>query len=275
MNELLQNPAVQSGVAPFVAALIVAIPLRRSRFMGIAQVAGFLTVAALAIGFSFESLTSTKKLVLLGAGTALVVAVLELHREAALGLRERLLMVLLIGASCVWMLWRLLAQMQAPAAMLASVLAIAYVSALVDSTLLVSNDPVRGAATGLMVGLGTGALAVLGASAVLGLIGIAVGASAGATLLVQMVTGRPARLGLTIALPACSIAGFVGVLAVMGASLPWFCLLPLLASPWATRLVPTNSRPVWQSAFLTALAALVPLLAAVGLAWFAAGPSAN
>ncbi len=270
MNDLLQNPAVQSGIAPFIVALIVSIPLRHSRLMGIAQVAGFLTVAVLAIGMSFESLTATKKLVLIGAGTALVVVLIEFNRQTELGLRERSTIAFLIATSCVWMIWRLLAQMEMPAAILASVLAIVYVSALVDSTMQVGEDPVRGAATGLMVGLGTGVLAVLGASAVLGLIGIAVGASAGATLLVQMITGRPARSGQTISLPAGAIAGFAGVLAVMSASLPWFCLIPLLFSPWATRLVPLGSQAVWLRAFLTALAALGPVLIAIGIAWFSA-----
>jgi hypothetical protein len=275
MNELLQNPAVQAGVAPFIVALVVSLALRHSRFMGIAQVVGFLTVAALAIGFSFESLTSTKKLILIGAGTALVVVALELNRQAALGLRERLAIVFLVATSCVWMIWRLLAQMEMPTAILAAGLAIAYVSALVDSTVQVGDDPVRGTAAGLMLGLGTGALAVLGASAVLGLIGVAVGASAGATLLVQMITGRPARLGQSISLPAGAIAGFAGVLAVMSASLPWFCLIPLLFSPWATRLVPLGSQAVWFRAFLTALAALGPVLVAVGIAWFSAGAAGN
>lgn len=243
--------------------------------MGIAQVAGFLTVAALAIGISFESLTAIKKLVLIGTGTALVVAVFELNRHSESEWRERSAIAFLLAASCVWMIWRLLAQMDIPAALLASVLAIVYVSALVDSTILVGSDPVRGAATGLMLGLGTGVLAVLGASAVLGLIGIAVGASAGATLLVQMITGRPAQVGRTISLPASSIAGFAGVLAVMSASLPWFCLIPLLLSPWATRLVPLGSQAVWLRAFLTALAALVPVLIAIGIAWFSASTAAN
>ena len=44
MNELLNNPAVQAGVAPFFFALIVAALLHRSRLMGLAIGAGFFSV---------------------------------------------------------------------------------------------------------------------------------------------------------------------------------------------------------------------------------------
>ena len=64
--------------------------------------------------------------------------------------------------------------------------------------------------------------------------GIAIGASAGAVLLIQMLTGKPAPLGWTLALPANVVAGLVGLLAVFTGALPWYCLLPTLAIPWAT-----------------------------------------
>ena len=64
MNDLLQNPAIQAGVIPFVVSLIAAAVLSRSRLTGLALVAGFAAVVGLTIGFTFESLTSTRKLVL-------------------------------------------------------------------------------------------------------------------------------------------------------------------------------------------------------------------
>jgi hypothetical protein len=158
---------------------------------------------------------------------------------------------------------------------LAGVLAAAFVAALVASTLKVSqDDPIGGSAAGLMLGLGTGALAVLGASAVLGSAAISVGAGAGAALLVQMLRGRPAPVGSTIALPAATVAGLAGVLATLSASLPWYTLLPLLAVPWATRLVPAGLQSAWLRAFAAAALALLPMLLAIVLAWMAAKGSA-
>lgn len=266
MIDLLQNPAVQGGIAPFLVALAVAALLARTRFLGLAQVAGFTTAAALAIGLSFESLSATRKLVLIGLACAGAVLVVELA-FSAFSARIRAAFLAMLAAACVWMLWRLLVQRDILQASFAAVLAAGYVVALAESTLRVSRDPVSGAAAGLMVGLGTGALAVLGASALLGLAAISVGAAAGAGLLVQMLRGQRSPVGSTISLPAATVAGLAGVLAVLSAALPWYCLTPVLAAPWATRLVSARFEAVWLRAVLASAAALVPMLIAIGLAW--------
>jgi hypothetical protein len=267
MEELLQNPAIQAGIAPFVIALAVAAPLARSRFLGLAQVAGFLVLAALAIGFSFESLTAVKKLVLLAVGSGVAAVVLE----AVPGRRElRWGVLALLGVGCVWMLWRLLAQREGASGYVQGLLAAGYVIALVESTLRVSIDPVRGACAGLMLGLGTGVLGILGASAVLGSAAIAVGASCGAVLLVQMLRGQAAPVGSTVVLPAAVVTGLAAVLANQSAALPWYCLLPVLAAPWVTRLLPEKGQRVWLKAIICSALALVPMLVAVALAWTAA-----
>ncbi len=273
MDELMQNPAVQAGVAPFVAALVVAGLTRKTRLLALSQIAGFAAVVALAIGFSFESLTSTRKLVLVGLLTLLPVLLLELKDWSSRPV-ARSVVALLAGLAAVWVVLRVLQQKETAAALLAGAASALYLFLLVESTLRVSSDSVRGAAAGLVLGLASGALALLGASALLAQVGIAVGAAAGAALLVQMIAGVRSPVGATLSLPASVIAGLVGLLAVLTGSLPWFCLLPTLAIAWATRLVPAGSRPVWLTAFLTGLAAFVPLLLALGLAWFtAASPS--
>ena len=58
MNDFLQHPAVQAGVAPFVVALIVAALLGRTRFAWLAIVAGWATGYALVNGISFSPLTA-------------------------------------------------------------------------------------------------------------------------------------------------------------------------------------------------------------------------
>ncbi len=270
MDELLQNPAVQAGVAPFVTALVATGLLMRTRFLGLAQIVGFAALVALAIGFSFESLTSTRKLVLVGLSTFLPVLLLEL-KDWSMRPVARSAVALLAGLAAVWVVLRLLQQKETTDALLAGAASALYLAALVESTLRVGSDSVRGATNGLVLGLASGALALLGASALLAQVGIAVGAAAGATLLVQMIAGRRTPAGATLSLPASVVAGLVGLLAVFTGALPWYCLLPTLAIPWATRLVPVGSRPVWLTAFLTAIVAFIPLLLALGLAWFTAG----
>ena len=275
MNDLLNNPAVQAGIAPFAVALIVCALLRRSRFLGLAIGAGFVTVVALALGFSFEALTSVRKMVLVGlAATALVIP-LELGPSARAAMWARAALALAAGLASVWMVLRILQQQETGPALVAGMAAAVYMAALVGSTASISSDPLRAAASALMLGLGGGALALLGASASLAQVGIAIGAGAGAALLVQMIAGRRAPVGWTLSLPASVVAGLIGLLAVFTGALHWYCLLPTLAIPWATRLIPAGDRPVWLISILSALAAMIPMLLAVALAWVTGATSAT
>ena len=273
MDEFLANPAVQAGLAPFAVALVVSALLLRTRLMGLAIGAGFATVIVLAIGFSFEPLTAVRKMVLCGAAACVLLLLLEL-RGVAPRAGVRVALAVAAGLAAVWVLLRVLQQQETGPALLAAAGAAAYSALLVDGGNRASADPVAMAASGLMMGLCVGVLALLGASASMAQVGIAIGASSGAALLVQMVTGRRAALGWTLALPASVLSGLVGSLAVFTASLPWYCLLPTLVIPWATRFYPTGwNWPVWITAFLMALLALIPVLVAVAWAWFTASAS--
>lgn len=270
MDQWLANPAVQAGVAPFLAALLVSAALRRTRLLGLAIGVAFAVVIALTIGFSFESVTSMRKLVLVGLAATLIMLALE-----AAAIRSRpwigAAAAAATAAAAVWVVLRVLQQKELAPALLAGLGAAAYMSALVESCRQISADGVRASGCSLVLGLGAGALALLGASALLAQVGIAIGAGAGATLLVQMIGGQRAPAGWTLPLLAAVVAGMVGLLAVFTGALPWYCLVPTLAVPWATRLVPEGVRPVWLTSIITAVAALIPMLLAVGLAWFTAG----
>lgn len=273
MNDLLSNPAVQAGVAPFAVALIVAALARSTRLLGLAIGAAFVTVIALTIGFSFESLTSMRKMVLLALAAGVLVLPLELASIQP-SARVRVALAATAGLGAVWMVLRVLQQQETGAALAGGIGAAAFAAALVESGHAVRDDPVRAACVALMLGLGAGVLALLGASVTLTQVGVAIGSGAGAALLVQMVTGRRAPLGWTLAFPASVTASLVGLLSVATGVLRWYCLLPLLAVPWATRLVPALQRPVWLTAILTSLAALVPAALAVALAWVGGTSSA-
>ncbi len=273
MQELLHHPAVQAGVAPFAAALLAAAALRKTRQLGLAIVAAFLCATALTLGLGFESLTSMRKLVLVGVAVAVLGAVLEFIADRPRWIHR----VMVIAVTCLavlWVLQRLLLQGEAAAATLAAAAATLYCVALLAGGERVSRDPVCVAAVTLVLGLASGALALFGASAQLAQLGIALGAGAGAALLVQMLSGAAAPVGWTLGLSAHIIAGLIGTLAVMTGSLPWYCLLPLPLVAWAARLAPVGARPVWQQAMLFAFFALVPALIAVVLAWFSAGQPA-
>ena len=66
MSDLLQHPAVQGGLAPLLVALLVGFALARTRFAWVAIAAGYATMVALTVGFSFVPLTIARKTVVLG-----------------------------------------------------------------------------------------------------------------------------------------------------------------------------------------------------------------
>ncbi len=274
MDELLNHPAVQAGVLPFAVALAMAAGLRRSRQLGLCVTAGFACAVALTMGFfGFEALTALKKLVLVGIAAAAIGAGLELAMQQPRW-PHQLGLGLAAAVAVIWVLARLLQQRDATGALLAGAGAVLYCIALLAGGQRVSRDPVAAAAVVLVLGLASGVLALLGASAQLALLGIALGAGAGAVLLVQMLAGASAPVGWTLGLSAHVTVALLGLLAVFTGALPWYCLLPLPLVAWAANLAPAGARPVWQRAVLAALLALAPALGAIVLAWFTADGSA-
>lgn len=270
MNDLLDNPAVQAGVVPFVVALVVGLLLARTRFLAAGVVAGLAILLALTIGFALEPMTSVRKLIVvtLACGAlalALEAAGVTARRTTSAGIAA------VAGLASVWVVLRVLQQKETGPALLAGLATAVFVAAIVAATLECAADPLRGSVIGTCLGWGSGALAVLGASALLGQIGIALGTACAGLALAQMLRGGAAPAGWTTALPAGLGAALVGVAAVATGELRWYFLLPLLLVPWAARLIPAGgSRREWQHAFLAGFAGLVPVVAAIGWAWISA-----
>jgi len=264
-NELLGNPAVQGAVVPFVVALIAAWLLRSTRLTGLALALGICCSVYLTIGWSFESMSATRKLSILVLVAALLVLLIEWLQPARRLLLQGVL-ALLAGLGGLWMTFGVVRQMES-GALLAGVAVVVFVAGLVFSSAAASRDNVRDSAGMLMLGLGAGGFALLGASAVLALFGIAAGVSAGALLLTQMVRGQASPSGWTLVLPASLVAALVPVMATLTGGVRWFLLLPLLAAPWCARLVPTDKFPVWLEALLASALALIPVALALGLGW--------
>ena len=272
MDELLSNPAIQAGVAPLLVALCVAAVLHRTRLSGLAVVAAFATVIALTVGHSYEVLTAVRKLILVGLASGLVLAFLE-WRGAAASAPTRRVLAAAAGAGAVWVVWRVLQQQDTAKAVVYGAAAALYAALLVEASVRAAPNVISAAAASLILGLAAGILAILGASALLGLMGVATAAGAAAVLLVQIISSRRAPAGWTVALPGAVIAGLVGLLADFTGSLPWFCLLPTLAIPWATRLFAPSRHSVWVTA-AAAVAGVIPAGVAIGLAWFMSASTA-
>jgi hypothetical protein len=261
----LAHPAMQAGVLPFVVALVVAFVLARSRWLAVAQEAGFAVAVTLAAGWSLDSLTSTRKLAIVGIAVIALCAAVEWKpmqwRRIAAGVCA------VLAAATVWMLWRLLAQKDTGPALWAAIPAAGYVALQAGLALHCGEDPVRSAASGAVLGLATGIVAILGASALLGTFALAVGSAAAATLAVQFFRGSEARVGRSISLPAAAVAALAGVNGVMTGELPWYALLPLLLIAPVARLAPATLTTRIRCIAAFALC-LIPAAAAIALAWF-------
>ena len=271
MNDWLDNPAVQAGLVPFVVALVLAALLARTRLLAAAAFSGLVVVVALTIGLSLEPLSSVKKLMLSAAFVTLVSLALE---GAGIGPRRRYVVLLsaLAGGAAVWVVWRVLQQLEPLALWGAGVAAFAFVFVTAGSALAAgAGSSLRGAVIGAVLGWGSGVLALLGASALLAQIGLGAGTACAAVALVQMLRGREAPLGWTLVAPAAAAASIIGVLASATGELRWYCLLPLPLAPlaaWSTGSA--AQRPAWQRAFIGGIAAAVPVAVAIGLAWWSA-----
>jgi len=129
----------------------------------------------------------------------------------------------------------------------------------------------RAANAATALGIGTGGAALVGASALLGQFGLAIGAAAAAHLLIQMISNQPLPTGRSFTLPVALIAGLTGCMAVLGAQLPWYALPVLAGIPLVAWLLPLFKQAVWLQSLALALATFAFATGTIYLAWNVAG----
>lgn len=267
MQELLNHPAVQAGLLPFVVALLVAELLQRLRLSGWAVIAGFTATVYLVSDFGIEPLTATRKIVLLGTASALLALPL-------LWFKPRWMQALLAvagGLCAVWVMQRILQQQETQPMLLWGAGCALYAAWQVFWLDSLHEHSVRASSAGLALGLGTGGAALLGASALLGQFGLALGAAAGAYWLIQFISNRRLPCGRSFTLPLSLIAALAAPFAVLSAELPWYALFALAMIPLAAKIPVSEKMPLrLQSALLSAVT-LAFAAGAVYLTWRVAG----
>lgn len=267
MQELLNHPAVQGGLAPFVVALIVTELFQRMRLSGLAIIAGFAVTVYLASDFSFEPLTAARKIVLLGLLSAALALPLMLFSPRWL----RWVLPVAGGVAAVWVVQRILQQREIMPMLLSGAGCTLYLGWLVFWMDGLNDTSVRAGSAGLALGLGTGGAALFGASGLLGQFGLALGAAAGAYLLIQMLTNTRLPCGRSYTLPLSLIAGLTGCLAVLTAQLPWYALPVLGIIPVAARVPVSEKMALWLQSFLLSVVTLTCAASTVYLTWRVAG----
>jgi len=267
LQALLNHPAVQAGFAPFLAALITAELFQRIKLSGLAIIAGFAVTVYLASSFSFDPLTASRKIVLLGligAALGLLLSLIQLHVL-------NMLLPVIGGTAAVWVVFRILQQHPLQTMLLWGAGCAVYVAILIWSMDKMENDPLRSATSGTALGIGTGASALFGASALLGQFGLALGSAAAAPLLIQFASNRTLLTGRTFTLPLALIAGLTGCVGVLSAQLPWYALPILAAIPVASMVAPLPKKSLRIQIVLLTLLTFAIAASAVFATWQAAG----
>ncbi len=264
MEELLNNPAVQGGVAPFVVALAAAFALFYVRLAGLAVVAALGTAVYLIGGFAFPPASAQQKILLISLAVPVLGLIVDLGFKPTRAAGP--ILGLIFGLLVIWVGWNVLKQKET-AAMLAAGAGVALlVGWTTAACFALRDDPVRAGAAALTLGLGVGISAVLSASGSYGQYGASIGAGAGAFLLVQMLLGRTIRAGATFALSAGVACGLLAAGASLGAQLPWYAAAALALVPLAT-LLPLPRDRIWLQAVVASIYGGIVGIAACLLSW--------
>jgi hypothetical protein len=269
MLDILTHPAAQAGLLPFFAALIISELFLRVRLSGLALIAGFSLTVFLVSDFGLEPLTATRKIVWLGLTSAL----LGLLLGSTLSSWRSWILPVLAAAVTGWTLQRILEQQPPETLIRWGASCAAYVAILVwGMDKLLEQETPRASSAATALGIGTGGAALLGGSALLGQFGLAIGAAAGAHLLIQLISNQSLPTGRMFTLPAALLSGLIGCLAALSAKLPWYALAILACIPLALWLTPLpKKQSIRPQGMLLALLALTFSAGAIYLTWRMAG----
>lgn len=271
MSDLLTNPAFQSGIAPFLAALIIAAILQRAAgwfWAGLSLIVAFLINVYFTVGFEILPLTSTRKIIVLGVAAAAVGFAMD-----ALGLQRRWLVpiMLLSGvAAMLWVIWPVLMRKEDDALWILAFQASGYMAILCFGFAIVRHQAMQASAAAVALGFGTGLSILLAASALLSQFALAVGAAASATLLLSVVW-RQFDVGTIFSFSAAVILALVGMSAAVFAQLPVHVLVPLAFIPLLMNVPLPLSWPRWAQAFVLMVIAAPFACGAVYLTWKSGG----
>jgi hypothetical protein len=235
----LDHPAAQSGLIPFMVALLVATLLQRVQLSGLAIFAGFATAVYLISEFSFSPLTSSRKIILLGIVSTLIAMPYIKFRGM------HLILTIAGGAAAVWTVQSILKQQELQNMLLWGTGCAMYVGWLVYWMDTLQQSPVRAASAGMALGFGTGLATLIGASAFLGQLGIALGSAASAFLVIMSLTNRRMPMDRNFTFPLSLITGLLGCVGVLAALLPWYCLPVLALIPILAKLQFYDKHLAW------------------------------
>lgn len=267
------NPAwVQYGLAPFIAALVVAELFNRMRISGFALLAG-LAVTTYLNTRALPSITPVSALERI-LFVAMLASLLGLVLDLAPRLRRPLTAVVALcaGTLVIWVAWPAVTLDNWLLVLGPAGLGVVYAVWTAGSLNLLADFPERAAAAGVGLGAAIGACALLAGTPLLAAPAFAVASASGAYLLIQVFSNARLSCGALFVLPLAAICALVPPVAVLNAGLSWY-LLPALALVPAAALIPLSERLSARVRSLLALAVAAFAGAGVAaIAWTVIGP---
>ncbi len=261
MSQLLSDPVFQAAIAPFAAALIAGVLLNLAGWFwpALSIPVGFYISTWLAVGLDVFPLTSTHKIIMLGAAAIIAGIALDVYK----GPRRYLPALLFIAgaAAAVWILWPVLVRRGGLQSWGLAAGAGLYVGWLLACSAGLRNRPLPAGVMVLALALGTAVSAVFGSAVLLGQMAASMAAAAGAYVLLGLFLAGQ-RAGSLLVTPAALLCGLLGVSGVVYAKLPWPALLVLSMTP-VLAYVPVR-RP--KAAWIRVLILLLIMLPVAGAA---------
>ena len=279
MESFFAQPPVQSGLAPFVASLVLAVALLRApaRWQGLAIVGGLLLAVLLIIGPALTPLTSTRKMVVAGLGLpilALALDVASLRRQMKGGV-----VILAAGLALLWVLWPVLLRREPGDAVLLGAGLALYVSVVLLAFARLGQCCARLAGAALGFAVATGVVVIMAASALYGQLAFALAAAVAGLTVVRLwrpgLGGSDACFGLAGAMAVAVPLALLGAAASVYARLPVMALPLLALSPLLALMPIAAQRSAWLRVVIAGLLTLPLSAGAIYLTWQSAGAGSS
>ena len=267
--ELLSRPEIQSAVIPFMVSLVIGFLLKSYglKWSGLGVVIGFFAAALAINGFDFTPLNGTRKIILLGLLAAFLAIFVE--QKITQKLTRTLFLIVFTVAAVAWVFWVVISRGDIGQSLIQAVSGIAYVCWFVVALTSSRKSNIAHASAGLALTLGTGVIAILGTSALLGQLAFALAASIGAIFLINVFL-KAESTALVFGFPVAILAGLIGFAGLMFATVPWYALVMMAFVPLTVFLNIVENRSRFVQAVIFTLISLTPAaLAAFSMWWFA------
>ena len=270
MDSLLNNPAIQSGVLPLLIALIGCLLIGRTGRHGTAlpMLLAIALSMVLVIGLQFMPLTSTRKLLVVALAAIVAAALIDIR---VIPWKTLLPVTLAAGlGAAIWLVWPVLTRREGADLILLLATSGVYAAWICAATDGHHRRAVPALSATLALALGTGVSALLGASALLGQLGLSLAAAVGGGALVHLIRADLVA-GRVWVLPVSLVSALIGVAGHVYAKLPIEALLLLALVPLVAYIPLPSSFPVRLRLIICGLLCLIPAGAAIMLTWRFAG----